>query len=304
MVRIKHGPWMVLLVLSFSTVARADFPLSVLDIVNPRPFGHVIGDVLRREITVQPPSHYEMDRASLPPAGPLDDWIEARPAVVEKSSMLGRVRYRITLTYQIMGSPESVISLSLPEVTLVFRRAQQQVTTTMPDWPVTLAPLAPENVPARAGLPEMRPDQPPSLIPTRPLEIRLGGYAALFALTLLYLGYRQFGWLNFAGAGPFARAYRDLKNIAKQNRDASGLQSAMRRVHRAFDETAGRTMFAGRLEEFFSSHARFSGVRDSIELFFDRSRHEFFGASTAGRMSIDDVIMLCRECYRCERHRP
>ena len=289
--------------LCFSSALRADVPAPELDILNPRPFGYVIGDVVERKISVQLPDTYTLDHSSLRPAGLIDRWIEARPARIEESAELNRTRYRIALAYQILGSPESVTTLVLPEIDLTFRRAGGQIVAPVPDWPITVAPLTPPTVLARAGLPELRPDVAPSLIPMHVLELRLGAYTALGALVLLYLGYRRFGWFNFRGAGPFARAYRDLKRSLGNGGDAH-VAVAMRRMHRAFDETAGRSVFAGRLDEFFSTHPRFADLRQPIESFFHHSREEFFGASSTGSTHFPSLLALCRDCYRCERRRP
>src|SRR5690606_6133534 len=112
------------------------------------------------------------------------------------------------------------------------------------DWPITAAPLAPVHVLARAGLDVMRPDIPPAVISARGPALRLAAYALAAALILLQFAYRRYGFALPWRPGPFARAYRELRAYAARD-DAAAYRAMLRRLHRAFDETAGRSVFAG-----------------------------------------------------------
>ncbi len=53
--------------------------------------------------------------------------------------------------------------------------------------------------------------------------------------------------------------------------------SALTLLHRAFDERAGRRVFADDVDEFLQSHVEHVPCRDAIQDFFDASREVFFG---------------------------
>lgn len=270
-----------------------------VEVINPRPFGHAIGDVLERRVAVEVSGGLAL--GELPRAGRIDALLEARTPAVTASRRRGHTRYEILLAYQIIGSPESVTTAVLPAVPLAFVPAEAAPARTVPDWPITVAPLAPVHVLGRAGLEEMRPDREPAAIPTRPMVLRLGLYALTAMLLGLYLAYRRYGlpWWP-GGPGPFARAYRDLRSLgAAGERDAR--RAAFQRVHRAFEETAGRAVFANDLPQFFAAHPRFNPVRDAIEAFYEASRREFFGEAPGADAPIADLLALCRECRRRER---
>lgn len=298
--RLERWLRTALLPVALSAAAHAESELRV-EVVNPRPFGYVIGDVLERAITAEVADRYVLERASLPRSGRLDAWLESWPPSIAASTWLGRTHYRIKLAYQIVGSSERVTTIALPEVRLVFTGDGASISETLPDWPITAGPLTPTHVLGRASLEEIRPDRAPARISTRPPAVRLALYATTAGLLLLYLGYRRFG-LSWPGRpGPFARALRDVRSLALGEHGAPTHRTALRRVHRAFDETAGRTLFAGELSGFFESHPRFTGVRDAIERFFETSRQEFFDDGRAGDTNLTELVALCRECRRRER---
>lgn len=285
------------LLLALCTALAAAAPVAIVEVLNPRPFGHVIGDVLERVITVDADAGYALAQAELPGAGRIDALLEAPAPAVTASARLGGTRYTIRFAYQILGSPETVTTLVLPAVTLVFENGGARHEETLPDWPVTAAPLAPVHVLGRAGLEEILPDRTPVAISARPPALRLGFYATAAVLILLYLAYRRYG-LSWPGrTGPFARAYRDLKRLDGQ--DEATYRAMLQRLHRAFDETAGRTVFVGDLADFFASRSGFIGARESVERFFDVSRAEFFGDARADARV--DPVALCREWRRRER---
>ncbi|MFL6622086.1 MAG: hypothetical protein ACJ8NR_05660 [Sulfurifustis sp.] len=285
------------LLLALSVRATAAAPIEIVDVRNPRPVGHTIGDVLERVVTVDAGAGYALVSSRLPGAGRIDALLEARAPVIDTAARLGGTRYTIRFAYQIMGSPETVTTLLLPAVTLAFERGAARHDETFPDWAVTAAPLAPAQVLGRAGLDEMLPDAAPPAIGTRPLVLRLGLYAAAAALMLFYLAYRRYGLAWPQRPGPFARAYRDIKVLAGRQDEAT-YPMMLRRLHRAFDESAGRSVFAGELADFFARRPGFAPIRPQIEQFFAASRAEFFGAARAGRV---DAVALCRECRRRER---
>ena len=60
--------------------------------------------------------------------------------------------------------------------------------------------------------------------------------------------------------GPFARAYRDLKNLQKKPCDKSLYRDALRCVHDALNQTAGKVLLVKDLNCFFSDYPHFNSA--------------------------------------------
>lgn len=252
-------------------------------VLNPRPFGYVLGDLLERRINVAT----EQDPETLPKSGKVDGWLELR----EVSSNRRNARTELIFTYQLMNSPAEVKTLALPPLTLAFGNSRVSI----PEWPFTASPITPEFVLARDELGEMRPDAPPQPIPTHGTELRLAFYiAAIFAI-LLWWGYLKFGW-RIANR-PFSRARRQLHLL--RSKDTGSYQTALKIVHRAFDETAGGALFASELPKFLSKHPRFASAADDAKKFFSLSQQEFF-ARNPNAQSFDWLVSFCRNLSRLE----
>ena len=71
-------------------------------------------------------------------------------------------------------------------------------------------------------------------------------------------------------------------------------------LHRAFDATAGRRMFADDLDEFLARHPQFGPLRARIGAFFAESRTAFFGPA-AELPDAASCRSLCNDLARAER---
>lgn len=273
------------------------------EVENPRAFGYVIGDTVTRRVVAEVAKPYRLQEKLLPKPGRLGPWLELRGITVKGRSGFATNRYELDFTYQVFNSPESIRVLELPHIDLHFQGEDGMLAQQIPIWSFTVAPIMPGTVLMREGLGAMRPDVPPPLLAAAPYRMRLGLYAAGGAAILLYLVYAYVGLPFIARSnGPFARAYRELRRFARRG-DADGFRAALRRMHRAFDETAGATVFGERLAQFVAEHPRYADLKDAAEQFFRLSRHEFFGegASAPQVRSMQWLLAFCRDCRDRER---
>lgn len=262
---------------------------------DPLPFGYVVGDTLTRRIAVELDAAAALDASALPKPGRVNGWLELRGVALKQRRALTTRGYDLTLTYQIMKAPREVETLSLPEVALRLA-GEDKPARFVPEWPFTVAPLTPQYVLASHGLEELRPSLPSPLLATQPIRVRLALYGAALCALLGYLAYRKFGlpWLA-RNRGPFARAYR----AASRERS---LPELAKRVHQAFNETAGRTLLASALESFYVEQPRFAARSERIGAFFQASQRAFFaGAEADPRVERAVLLALCRELRDCER---
>ncbi len=289
-----------LLLLSLAAQGLGAASEARLEVTEPRAYGHTLGDVLERRLVLELADPWRLADDALPKPGRTGAWLELRPPQVKSRPGIGRNRYEILLAYQVVNAPREIATLALPEVTLPLA-GPRPAFESVPDFPFTLAPLTPEHILARAPLDEMQPDAAPPPIETRPVEARLLAYATAAGAILLFLAWRLWG-VPFlaAGRGPFAAAFREVGRLARSGSDATR-REAIRRVHRAFDQTAGRALFAAEVPAFLQAHPRYAPLRPEIERFFELSRREFFGGGAAEPDLLPWLARFCRECRGLER---
>jgi mxaA protein len=273
--------------------ACAESVILNFQVANLRPFGYVIGDTIERRIELEAARPFALESGKLPKPGRVNTWLDLQKVKLASDVGLHSTRYQLTLTYQLINSPEALETLALPKVSLRFVHGSKAVVQEVPEFLFNAAPITPPQVLAREGLDVMRPDQPPPPIPETEHRILFTFFLSVSMLTLLYMGYLRFG-LPWQGPRPFAWAYRDLRRLAKQADGEHAFREGLRRVHRAFNQTAGRPLFAEQLEAFFAEHPRFAQMQSTTQKFFELSRSEFFGIG-AGERPMNWLLTFCRD---------
>jgi mxaA protein len=233
--------------------------------------------------------------------------LELRAVTRESNLGPSGTRWVLGLEYQVFAAPAAVRVLDLPPVRLRFEGTPRAEEVRVDAWPLAVAPLSPEPFANREGLGEMRPDTPP-----RPLDVRLERRVlwACAALALPLLGYLAwvYGALPWwtAARRPFGRAYRALRRQESSRDGAVSWSAACRALHAAFNETAGRVVFADEVDRFVAQAPRFADLREDIRSFFDRSQAGFFGGA-APRPPADAMaerrwlLQFARACRDAER---
>jgi mxaA protein len=284
----------------FTTLASAQ-SASDVQTENPRAFGHFVGDILARHIALTVPRPFAIAPDGLPKPGRLNAWIELHDVAVRATREPQHTRYHVDLTYQVINSPVQTRVATLPGVRLKFSSADKSFDTSIAEWPVTIAPLAGGAV--RSGLEEIRPPHAPQLIDSGASAIRLALWLAIAAALLLAAAVNHFGmpWLS-RYQGPFANAHRALRKLARRPAGNETFRSALRALHRAFDQTAGVRVFPGELDGFFTRHGNFADLRAAAQRFFEISNREFFAGGVEGsEQRIDWLLELCAQYRARER---
>jgi mxaA protein len=275
-------------------------PAIAVSVRQPRAFGYVIGDKVEQRISLLAPAGFALDPKSLPRAGRRGLWLQLAPTHLTSDKVGDGTRYRLTLDYQVINVPEQVHTIDLPAVYLVFGAAGNQVTTTVDEWPITIAPITPTYILARAGLTRTQPDTPP---PTPDIG-RYKGLTILWAAAIVALiagravQRRGIPWLR-QGARPFARAARDIGRLSRLPPERVTYRRGLQRLHRAFDAAAGHAVFGESLAPLFAAHPELLRLRPDIERFYAASQREFFGLHGGGA-SLGEVLALAARCRDAE----
>lgn len=291
----------LLMVSGMAAAAADDAAPIVVQVSDPRAFGHLVGDVLTRTIVLEVPSRLKLDDASVPTTGRIGHSFELRRVAQNWLPTLTGRRYTLALDYQVFRAPGEPVVLDLPSFTLRFDGQPQGEELRIDFAPVGITPLAPLEAPLRAGLGTLRPDIPALRADTRPEQRRLGLYALLALLPLAHLAMVYLGWPWWRRRQrPFARARRRLQGVPVAGPPGEWLD-AWRALHAALDATASRVLHAGAIDRFVAERPAYAAVRGEMLQFFERSERFFFGGQApleADRLWLRE---FCRRCFDIER---
>jgi mxaA protein len=282
-------------------------PAITVSVQQPRAFGYVIGDRLEQRISLLAPAGFALDPKSLPRAGRTGLWLELAPPHLTSDKLGEATRYRLTLDYQVINVPEQVRTIDVPALGLTFSARGSQLTATVDEWPITIAPITPTYILARAGLAQTQPDAPPPTLDTaRYMWLTLLWIALILAIVATILVHRHgIPWLRH-GVRPFARAARDIAKLSRLPPERATYRRGLQRLHRAFDAAAGHAVFGDRLAPLFAAHPELLGLRRDIEQFYAASQREFFGApaDAAGLGEVWALAARCRDAEAAAARRP
>jgi mxaA protein len=276
------------------------------DVIDPRSFGYVVGDKIRREVHLSVHADYHLDQASLPEPGRLDRWLEvAAPEVRVESIRSGR-RYHLVLTYRILNAPPRPETITIPPQDLRLLGATDALSTLVPALRVTVVPVTSAIAANRLSGSSLQRDRPPLPIPVEARQSRLASTGIGLLALLLYAAWRH-GLMAFIARRnlPFTKASRELKRL----QPASGAPvqyyaAGLKIVHEAINSTAGRAVFAHTLNDFLAAHPAYAGLQADFDRFFAASGRVFFANAVADMPSGSawrGLLHLCQRCSKIER---
>ena len=261
-----------------------------------RQYGYVIGDEIVIEGAAPVPRGYVADADSVPKPGRRGALLELREGKVEARS---GDQYRFLARFLVVNSATEVRTVETPPLAIRFRKAgAPDLAVALPGIPVTVSPLTPGAVLARDGLEELQPDVAVPRIATTGFRIRLMGLAASAALLAAWFVWAQ-GWVptNLLVRRPFARARAAAVRLGN---DVDARAEQTRRIHRAFDESAGFAVTDETLDRFFALRPGFAAARNDVQAFFAASNRYFFAENRSALPSADALRHLAMQLAEYE----
>ncbi len=256
-----------------------------------RDFGVFVGDELTSTATLQVLPGTTLDLRSLPQEGPVSASVDLRRVAVGGTP--GRVEIRVT--YQSFFSPEQVLAAEVPGYKVSFSAGGRRLQAAVPGFRFTASTFRHDLQPVLDPA-VLRPDHTQAVARAPGAGWKMTAGLAAMACGVLALAW-PFGFAS--RQAPFRKAARELAGLARKPGATAG-REAMLVLHRAFDATAGRRLFAGDLDDFVGRHQRFLPLRERIGTFFEASRGVFFGAP-AEAPDVTAWVALCDDLARAER---
>lgn len=265
----------VILALHAGTALAEDaIPETRITVREPLPYGHQIGDLVKRDITVYPTDGASVSVKNLPKPGRAGAWLELR-SIGHASAAGGGTR--LSLEYQVTNVPDTVRTVSLPEFAVPLDNGSKVVRLPVNPSFITIAPMTPGTVLGRDRLVEIQDDTPAPLVDTSAAEERIRMTLLAALLPLLALAYCWTPWERlFRPQRPFARALREASRL-RDAADEAFWPAALKAMHSALDATAGRTVFPGETRVLLARQAAYARLESDIAGWLDESRRVFFG---------------------------
>lgn len=273
-----------------------------LQTIETRDFGYVIGDMIERRIHLQLDAPYRLRTEELPEPDVVNLWLRREPITVQHDERDEYNTYELTLRHQIIGVPETISAIFVPELRLTVTDGRQSLDLPIPSWSVSVSPITQRATHDDPRFVRPQPDTRPLAAPLTPTVANLvaSGLGLLLAMAYFVYAFATLPWLARTN-GPFAHAHKKLRAFATAGSDAESYALALRSLHHAFNQTAGRAVFADGLSDFFLSRPQFRPLQAPIEDFFARSQNTFFTGVHGDQPSIGALLQLCRRCRDVER---
>jgi mxaA protein len=323
--------WLILAILLIGT-GRCAAAVEAVNIYEPRAFGYFIGDTFERRVEVITTGDTELLTAGLPRPGPLTYWLELTGIEHTVREADGRKIHDITLKYQTFYAALEPVKVKIPPYPLKFRNAgttpaPQELDVTPAEGEIPVPPpqdvaLIPSFQIVMSPIREyavsdfmsgksveiadiMAPDAKAHLIDTSRETTLLGvGLAALALSSLLLLWHYAKGPFARRQGRPFTIADRRIRELQTTESSDTLYRDSLIALHRAFDESYGRRLFAEDLSAFLSKRQRFSVLQERLQKFFESSRIFFFSENkhiAETKFPIEDVRELAADLAREEK---
>ncbi len=295
--RKPAGVAMAALALATSLAAAAadERIITRLDIEQPRSFGYHIGDRFSRDIKLELRAPYVLDTKALPAAGRFSEFLTLDTPRITSSARDGATSYDIRFDYQVVNVGLEAASIAVPHHDLQYSNGQEVLKALIPDTRITVTPLRAKDDATLAA----------NTAPARRVFDATALWACATSLVLSVLGlvFMHGRLPSWRRARPFMLAFDEVRAAQRRGWRDEDYTAALRAVHRAFNATAGRTVFADALTEFFHEHPAYAGLHAPLTEFFARSRGFFFapGVVDDERYSASELAALVKRCCDVER---
>lgn len=255
---------------------------------------YTIGSVAHQYLTVSVPKGYRLDEGSIPEKG-VTEAIELRSIEWDIDESTAMTRYHFRIDWQIFVAAETVKSVPLRSLSLVFKRNKHAITIEIPPDSVLVSNLLPPKMDAKHVMPY--PDITPPRASTVPFILLLCLALGLFVISSLYVAW-YLGWIRLPMERrmPFRKAWRSMRGL---NDDTSSTRQAMQMLSHAFNHYAGFCVTRESMPRMLSERSLLAPFQQEITQFYDDMQLTFFaGQSTMN--NVGSLKVLAKKMSRIE----
>ncbi len=255
---------------------------------------YTIGGIATQHLVVRVPLGYRLDQGSLPEKS-VTEAIELRDVHWQFADEKNETIYSFDIDWQIFVASESVKSVPLRSLELIFNNEGNLFTVAVPADSVLVSPLLPPKMDAKHVQPYA--DVLPTQINTMPLITILLTALLILALTSTYIAW-YFGWVRFPAekSMPFRQAWR---SIAKLDNEQNAINQALKNISHAFNEYAGYSVTRENLVQLLSQKAKLQPHTKEIEQLYQDIQHTFF-AGGSSQHTLEAVRKLVKQLSTLE----
>lgn len=289
--RLPFRPAMSVVLCATAAVASAQTP-SVRSVEVPRPFGHVVGDLVRMNVVVELPGGWRIDDDGLPPLNREDRVIELHSRTVADAPQACAGCVRIELDWQVFKSVRTTEDLVIPEFPIRLRAGGRVESLKVDRQAIAVSPLTAWDR-RKDWVETMQSGYEPFRLDVETPARR----AALWMFGGMLAG---LVWLRLNNLWPFSRSSRPFSVALRALRAHRGateperLAAGLKQLHEACNSVAGEAVFADDLPRFFDRFPMLAFAQQDMKRMFDASRARFFSGTPPGVDSRELAALLKR----------
>jgi mxaA protein len=277
---------------------------AVAKVLPERNFGYVIGDILTQHI-VLPDAYKHTDLSRLSNISRVSTWLERQSAIMNTAFDGTPI---LTLRYQIINAPQTIISVALPELSLASPADEPGHAMSVAAWPFTLGPLTAsvpqadidtisgtyttvDGIALRADmtLPELDNNTPSARL--RLALLMLGSTLASWAGWYLWRTHRDKVRL------PFAHALQALRS--EKQRKPGDTDTPWKILHHAFNQSAGHVVNTSSIHTLLIAHDWLRPLEPRIRAFYVASAARHYALPPQDEpFAVDDLAKVLAACEK------
>jgi hypothetical protein len=255
---------------------------------------YVIGSVARQYLAIKVPLGYRLDEGSLPEQG-VTEAIELRDIHWQFVDENNVTNYSFDIDWQIFVAFDTVKSIPLRSLALVFKREGHAISIEIPADSVLVSNLLPPKMDVKHVQPY--PDVTPQSIKLTPFLIILFLSLSVLVSALIYIGW-YFGWITFPAEKkmPFRQAWRAIRKLTS---DEQSVSKALQIISRAFNQYAGYSVTAENLTLLLRQRVDLQPFTIEIKQLYQDIQLNFF-AGKSPKFRFDDIKKLSNQLSKLE----
>ncbi len=249
-------------------------------------WGLLIGDVITMTVEL-PVASTEIDASSLPHIDKrYGDWLYIRQVTLAD---------KLSIEFQLVNVPPVTTDVMTPSLT--FRLLDGEFIN-VESLPMTIGPIIAEIDKEAGQKPKLKPAHSPGLIDTSVLKQNLFIAIVVAVVTAVIVLIWNMGWRP-RNRQPFAEAAHGLRMLRWQH--GNDPQHAVRIVHKAFNNTANKTVVHSELDYLFTAAPWLNPLQQEINAFYLQSSQHFFSPDSGAMPDVQDLKKLVKACRAKEK---